>query len=1657
MRPDSNHPWPHDRENLDAFGFGHVDLSTHLTNPPKLANCKVFLEVVGFGSDQLAPSVGNLEKRSWVEMEGDTPRREEDPSRQTEQVIQLTRSELRRLMEEAGQNAIVQHERRTVTPLTRAPKRRLFEEREGEREQLEEDSREEPEKGQEGSEVGSSEKERGKRRESGISKAEVDDVGRQIERLGKQINELKRRGELVSQNRHSPFSNKILTEVVDPNFRMPDLPKYDGTKDPQEHVAAFELVMNLYGQSSAINAKLFVTTLTGKAQEWFTSLPSGGIETFDQLIQKFTFHFASKRKQKRSATYLFNIRQGENESLKNFIGRFNNETLEVQDLRIDMIVSILIHGLKKGLLASALARDPPEDEQLMKIAQKCIDEEEINAMKDGEWQRSRDRGRWKDNKEKYVRTEKGRESPYRPRFHRERGHDTEDCYQLKDEIERLVRQGYFREFILEQGGGTRDHRVGRKARSKSRSRERFKGDGGRERRENVLVKGVINTIAGGSTERWSNRERKRYERSGRGDRRKELVLNVEQEEEITFGAKDREGSGSQDDPMVIKLDIANFSVHKVLIDNGSLADIVFWDVIKRMGLESAQLQPVHTPLVGFGGSEVASMGTITLPVSMGEEPKRKTLMIKFLVVDTPFTYNVILGQPGLNAFKAVVSTYHQKMKFSTKNGVGEVICDRKKARRCYNLSLKKGEPNEKLKRKEREDMEESEPKKFKPERIEPVEEFKTVRLIAHVPEKVTRIGSKMSKAVETMMVEFLKENVDMFAWKKAIFWVERNRVIEEEVKKLLEAGYVSEVQYTEWLANVVVVPKASGKWRMCTDFTDLNKGYHQIFMAEEDRVKTSFITDQGIYCYNVMPFGLKNAGATYQRLVNRMFKNQIRSTMEVYVDDMLVKSKEEDHLRELKRAFDIMRDYGMKLNPEKCTFGVRGGKFLGYMVSEKGIEANPEKIQAIIGLRSPRTLNEMQKLTGKITSLSRFISRSADRSLLFFKALGKAKEFKWTEECEQALNELKKYLATPPLLANPKLGEVLFLYLAVSESAVSSVLVREQEKSQSPVYYVSRMLQGAEKRYTQIEKLALALVVTARKLRPYFQSHKVIVLTNHPLRHIMTKPDASGRLVKWAVELGEYDIEYQGRTSIKAQALAYFIVEFTGEQIQEEKKGWLLHVDGLSNANNGGAGILLQGPDGVEIEVAARLSFPTTNNEAEYEAMVLGLQLAMEARVKEVNVCTDSQLVAMQVEGSYETREQTMVQYLKKVKELMARFDKCVIQQIPRTENERADVLSKFEALIAGVKERKIALMIKEKEELQVIENSGSWKVEFMNYLKEGILPDDPIKAKRLKFKATRFTIIGDDLYKRTVDGPLLKCLDEERAQYVLQEIHEGSCGNHAGGRSLAQKIKRQGYFWPTLVKDAVEFARKCESCQRYASLIHTPATPMEPIRIACPFNQWGIDILGPFPQAVAQKKFIVVAVEYFSKWVEAEALAKITEREMINFIWKNIICRFGIPRVLISDNGTQFQGKAITAWCKELKIQQNFTAVGNPQENGQTEVTNRTILQHLKTRLEGAKGSWVEELPGVLWAYRTTPRSATGETPFCLVFGTEAIIPAEIGEETQRVAQYEREKNQEERAFDLTMIEERRDAAYAKILHHKGLMMRNYNRKNQAEVFSSR
>ena len=472
------------------------------------------------------------------------------------------------------------------------------------------------------------------------------------------------------------------------------------------------------------------------------------------------------------------------------------------------------------------------------------------------------------------------------------------------------------------------------------------------------------------------------------------------------------------------------------------------------------------------------------------------------------------------------------------------------------------------------------------------------------------------------------------------------------------------MEYPKWLANVVLVKKANGKWRLCIDFTDINKacpkesfplpridlivdataghellsfmdafsGYNQISMDPDDQEKTSFVTAQGTYCYRVMPFGLKNAGATYQRLVNRMFKKQIGTTMEVYIDDMLVKSTTAElHIAHLSEAFQILRNYNIKLNPAKCAFGVSAGKFLGFIVNHREIEANPDKIKAMLDMPSPSGIKEVQRLTGRIVALSRFVSRASDKCQPFFQVLKKA--FQWDAKCEEAFTALKTYLSSPPVLVSPIEGELLTLYLAVSDFSTSAVLVRDKERVQHPVYYCSCALKGAEERYPRMEKLILALVTAARKLRPYFQAHTIEVPTEYPMKQVLHKPETSGRLMKWVIELSEFDIWYKPKTVIKGQILADFVMEFTSAEPAEKAQTetnpsiWKLSVDGASNAQGSGAGLILTSPEGIDIEYALRFGFRTSNNEAEYEAVIAGLNLTHSLKVDQLEVYSGSQLV----------------------------------------------------------------------------------------------------------------------------------------------------------------------------------------------------------------------------------------------------------------------------------------------------------------------------------------------------------------------------------------------------------------------------------------------
>ena len=498
----------------------------------------------------------------------------------------------------------------------------------------------------------------------------------------------------------------------------------------------------------------------------------------------------------------------------------------------------------------------------------------------------------------------------------------------------------------------------------------------------------------------------------------------------------------------------------------------------------------------------------------------------------------------------------------------------------------------------------------------------------------------------------------------------------------------------------------------------------------------------------------------------------------------------------------------MKLNPAKCAFGVSAGKFLGFIVNHRGIEANPGKIKVVLDMPSPSGIKEVQRLTGRIAALSRFVSKASDKCQPFFQVLKKA--FQWDAKCEEAFTTLKTYLSSPPILVSPVEGELLTLYLAVSDFSTSAVLVRDKERVQHPVYYCSRALRGAEERYPRMEKLIQALVTAARKLRPYFQAHTIEVPTEYPMKQVLHKPKVSGRLMKWAIELSEFefDIRYKPKTAIKGQVLADFVMEFTPTELvqtthaKDDLPIWKLSVDGASNAQGSGADLILTSPEGIDIEYALRFGFRASNNEAEYEAVIASLNLAHSLEVDQLEVYSDSQLVVRQIEDTYEAKSETMILYLQKVRDLLKKFVLVQVKHVPRAENSRADALAKLATALQEDLGRSTPVEYLAEPSIDpysmVVAPVGSvpsWMDPIWDYINDGTLPDDPKEAAKIRVRSSRFTNHKGSLYKRGFFTPFLKCIAGEDTEYVLREVHEGICGNHIGARTLAGKVLRQGYY----------------------------------------------------------------------------------------------------------------------------------------------------------------------------------------------------------------------------------------------------------------------
>ncbi|XP_068486308.1 uncharacterized protein [Phaseolus vulgaris] len=367
-------------------------------------------------------------------------------------------------------------------------------------------------------------------------------------------------------------------------------------------------------------------------------------------------------------------------------------------------------------------------------------------------------------------------------------------------------------------------------------------------------------------------------------------------------------------------------------------------------------------------------------------------------------------------------------------------------------------------------------------------------------------------------------------------------------------------------------------------------------------------------------------------------------------------------------------------------------------------------------------------------------------------------------------------------------------------------------------------------RYQAIEKAALA-VFTVWHICHYFQSFTVIVMTDLPIRKVLQKPDIAGRMVRWVVELFEFDVQYEPRGLIKGQVYADFMVKLSPEGPQPDLNDfqWVLSVDVSSNQHGSGSGAILEGPNGLLIKQPLRFAFKASNNKVEYDALIVKMLLAKELGAQSLLVKSDSLLVTGQVM--------------------------------------------------------------------------------------------EPTEAKTVKRNVKKYTLIDGKLFCHGYTHAILTGVSGDQCTRIMEELHEGICRSHDGGRALSLKVIRVGYYWPTMKEDCMKYAQRCEHCRKHVDWHHAPVEELRSIYNPWPFHIWGIKILGPFPLAIHQMKYLTVAIEYFTKWIEVEPVAQITAHKVQHFVWKNIVCRFGIPRHLVSDNRTQFASKKLHKLCSELDI----------------------------------------------------------------------------------------------------------------------------------------
>jgi ribonuclease HI len=535
------------------------------------------------------------------------------------------------------------------------------------------------------------------------------------------------------------------------------------------------------------------------------------------------------------------------------------------------------------------------------------------------------------------------------------------------------------------------------------------------------------------------------------------------------------------------------------------------------------------------------------------------------------------------------------------------------------------------------------------------------------------------------------------------------------------------------------------------------------------------------------------------------------------------------------------------------------------------------------------------------------------------------------------------------VLVSPQQGKPFYVYLSVGDISIASVIVQVQDGKERVVFYLSRRMLDAETRYPEIEKLCLCLFFTCIKLRHILLSAETIVICKSDvIKHMLSAPVLKGRLGKWMFALSEFDIHYQPAKAVKGQALADLVAERTSSDISALSiRSWAMFFDGSVCGDGSGIGILLISPRRATYSFSIRLPTSCTNNLAEYEAVHKGMELLLEAGVEAVEVFRDSKLVISQLTEAYRCESELLFPLWRQCQELMAQFRYINFYWIPRVQNYEAKDLAQ---MASGYKDTADGADFP----INLLDQ-GDWRADIFNYLKD-LAWGAP---KKIRYRAMKYVLIGDDLFYRTLEGLLLKCLGRIESNRLLHEVHEGTCGTHQSAHKMKWLVRRSGYYWPNMLEDCFKYYKGCQACQRFGKIQIVPSV-MNPIIKPWPFRGWGMDMIGKInPPSSKSHQFILAITDYFTKWVEAVPMKSVTSRDVINFVKEHVIHRFGIPQTITTDGGSVFISDGFKKFAANMGIKLIRSSPYYAQANGQAEMSNQSLIKLIKRKIDEYPQRW--------------------------------------------------------------------------------------------------